>query len=178
MKQVHILAVNWETIAAEAAVLDHGRRLEISRDAKTHEEVAAEIIAAGRAGWVQAWRPGWWNWGICVNDQFPVDCEMPQTVALLREAGGIKAAALSLFEPGCTLPVHQHFELEGRYLTYHLGLCCPKDGAGLVIGNALHRERDGRWFIFDGSRTHYAFNCSDRERVILYVEFEREVWGW
>jgi aspartyl/asparaginyl beta-hydroxylase (cupin superfamily) len=166
------LAAHWREIAAEAAALPD-TRLDIARAGKTHAEVAAEIIAAGRPGWVEGWRPGWLNWGVCINDQFPIDCGLPFTVSALRQVKGIKVAALSLMEPGCTLLMHSHDELAGRYLTFHLGLDCPDQGAELWAGGGFLQERNGNWLVFDGSRPHYAFNCSEQRRVILYVEFER-----
>jgi Aspartyl/Asparaginyl beta-hydroxylase len=160
---------NWRHIAAECATLPQ-TMLPFDREGKTHAEVAAEIVKRG-PGWCRSWgaiRDHWLTWGIGLMDQYPLgDTGLPYTTSLLRACTGVRVAALSLFRPGCVLPVHSHPELVGCQ-TVHLGLSVP---AGCYLWcDQFHQEREGKMFGFDGTRPHWAMNGGGRDRVILYLE--------
>jgi hypothetical protein len=178
-----ILQEHWRTIAAECAAIDRSHRLPIARGDRSHQEVAEELVSGGRPGWIEAWGPEprlWWNYGFVHEDQLPFgDAGAPQTVALLQRLRGLRVAALSLFRPGANLPVHQHDELRADgILTFHLGLQMAADYSYLWVDGTFIREEEGKGFVFDGSRPHFAFNSSDRDRLILYLEFYADRLAW
>jgi aspartyl/asparaginyl beta-hydroxylase (cupin superfamily) len=177
------LSSAWTIIRDESVTLDRDNVLPISRAGRTHAEMLDELKAFGTPGWVQAWGPLkhlWLNYGLLFEDRFPLgDVGVPQTIGLLGHLRGVHVAAFSLFRPGAYLPVHVHPELEeaGLY-TYHLGLEAPPDYAYLFTQGTFVREETGRGFVFDGSKPHFAFNFSDRDRLILYLEFYKDRLRW
>jgi beta-hydroxylase len=61
----------------------------------------------------------------------------------------------------------------------HLGLSVPKphDTCRLVIKNPdgdyfYVNEENGKMLIFDASYEHYAYNQSNQDRLILFVDFK------
>jgi aspartyl/asparaginyl beta-hydroxylase (cupin superfamily) len=176
---LQFLADNWRTIASEAAVLRRDNILGIDRDGKTHEQVAAEIISNGKAGWVKSWgadNEKWLTYGLVIEDKMPLgDCAMPKTAALLKQVRGLHVAALSLFKPDTILGLHFHPEMAAaRINTFHLGLIVPENCC-LGTNGEFIKEANGRGFVFDGGKPHLAFNASREERVILYCEFYPEI---
>lgn len=175
--QFDILQVQWRAIAAEALALPR-TVLRINRAGKTHAQVAEEIIGVGIPAWVESWGPhraNWLIWGLALNDTYPLGAAgAPATVSLLRQIKGIKVAAFSLFKPGVILTAHDHPEMaQEGLLTYHLGLSVPSQCCQIWSLGTFYEEHNGRGFVFPGGHRHYAFNASaDKERIILYVEFD------
>lgn len=177
------LSSAWTIMRDECVVLDRANVLPISRVGKTHAEMLDELVALATPGWVEAWGPLkhlWLNYGLMFEDRFPMgDMRVPETVGLLRHLRGVHVAALSLFRPGAYLPVHVHPELgQAGLYTYHLGLDAPADYAYLFSQGVFVREQAGQGFVFDGSKPHFAFNFSDRDRLILYIEFYKDRLRW
>ncbi len=75
-----------------------------------------------------------------------------------------------------------HTDITGQSsgsLAMHLGLSVPKprDTCRLVIKNSngeyvYMNEEDGKMFIFDATFEHYAYNQSNQDRLILYIDFK------
>ena len=67
-------------------------------------------------------------------------------------------------------------------LTCHFGLIIPPD-ATLRVGSEVVTWQEGRCLVFDDSFEHEAWNKSDRERIVLLIQFwhpdltEAEVWA-
>lgn len=171
------LSARWSEMTNECMTADLSRRLPISRQGKSHEEVIAEAVAIGKPGWIAGWRPGWFTWGICFDDVQPIDAGLPVISGILSEYRGIHVAALSIFQPGTVLPMHDHPEMHDRFATFHLGLSVS-DGAAVWSGGRFLIEETGRGFVFEGGKPHYAFNCAEQQRLILYVEFDLERIGY
>ncbi|WP_213781814.1 aspartyl/asparaginyl beta-hydroxylase domain-containing protein [Caballeronia sp. dw_276] len=96
----------------------------------------------------------------------------PQLAASLREIPHLRAAMLSILQAGKVL--HPH---EGPYngvLRYHLGLVVPEpEQCGITVGGETRRWEEGASLIFDDSHTHQAWNNGTRDRVVLFVDFDR-----
>jgi ornithine lipid ester-linked acyl 2-hydroxylase len=102
----------------------------------------------------------------------------PGTAALLQQVPNIVMAFFSILEPGTTLKPHR-----GIYkgvLRYHLGIQIPmtKEKCGLSVSGDYMPWANGKSFVFDDTFEHFAQNESDRCRVVLIVDFEREVPFW
>jgi len=97
----------------------------------------------------------------------------PESTTLLRQIESINYAAFSKLEPHSSLEEHRH--RNPGSLILHMALDVPSGGlAGLQVGNERHlwRER-GQQIVFDDNQLHGAWNDSDQERVVLYVDFSR-----
>ena len=178
------LLEHWAEIKQECMKLDTEDILPLDRTEKTHEQVAEAIREGGKQGWVRAWGPSrdlWLNYCFTIHGEpFLDDGRTPITMGLLRRMRGVKVSALSLFRPGACLPAHGHEELgEEKLLTFHLCLDADDMRANCLWteGELLH-EVPGNAFIFDGSKLHYAYNCSSADRLILYMEFSPERLEW
>lgn len=98
------------------------------------------------------------------------------TDAILKTIPGIKTAMFSILAPGKEIPPHR-----GPYngvLRYHLGLKVPEGDkvCGIKVGDEVRYWQPGKSLVFDDSYEHSAWNHSDKQRVILFVDFERPVY--
>ena len=65
-----------------------------------------------------------------------------------------------------------YFNVKFNSLAYHLGLDIPsgKD-CNLKVNNIYVKEQNGKAFLFDATNIHSAYNPNNKERVILYIDF-------
>jgi beta-hydroxylase len=95
-----------------------------------------------------------------------------QTVEALRCIPDLKLAMFSILQPHKEIPPHR-----GPYsgvLRYHLGLQIPDPAlAGIRVGSDVRHWEEGGSLIFDDSHDHAAWNRSDRDRIVLFVDFAR-----
>lgn len=102
------------------------------------------------------------------------NCERcPKTREALSHIPGIKTAFFSILEGGKHIPPHK-----GPYngvLRYHLGLKIPGNGqeCRIRVGDEMGYWKEGSSLVFDDSFEHEAFNDTDSERVVLFVDFVR-----
>ncbi|MET0540292.1 MAG: aspartyl/asparaginyl beta-hydroxylase domain-containing protein [Variovorax sp.] len=102
----------------------------------------------------------------------PPNCALcPATWRAVRRIPGLQTAMFSILAPGKHLPPHR-----GPYngvLRLHLGLVVPqpRDALGIRIGDALRHWKEGEALVFDDAYEHEAWNHSDGERVVLFVDF-------
>ncbi|MCY4354045.1 MAG: aspartyl/asparaginyl beta-hydroxylase domain-containing protein [Truepera sp.] len=97
----------------------------------------------------------------------------PRTLELLHQIPGMKTAFFSIFGPGKHLPPHR-----GPYngvLRYHLGLKVPepRDQCGIRVQDEVRHWEEGKSLIFDDTYLHEAWNHTDQDRVVLFVDFVR-----
>ncbi|MSR13264.1 MAG: aspartyl/asparaginyl beta-hydroxylase domain-containing protein [Gammaproteobacteria bacterium] len=179
-KLAHLVS-NWEVIRDECAALDRTNILIVDPDGtgteKQNPDLLKTVAAVGRAGWFDGWGPvkeKWLKFALVFEDErMPFWLELcPKTAHVLSAMRGIHLAGLSLFKPGGWLPPHSHPELAaGQFLSFHLGLEMENEFNYLNVDGEFVREEEGRGIVFDGSNLHYAFNFSERDRLILYIEF-------
>lgn len=99
--------------------------------------------------------------------------QCPSTAAALASIPGMKTGFFSILGPGKKLPRHR-----GPYkgvLRYHLGLRVPEpaDASGIVVGGELAHWREGASLVFDDTYPHEAWNGTESDRVVLFVDFVR-----
>ena len=76
--------------------------------------------------------------------------------------------------PGCELDTHTHQNPDS--LVLHICCMTPPQGAALAVGNTVFEwEEPGEYIIFDDSLPHAAWNQGDSERIILHIDFEKEL---
>lgn len=125
----------------------------------------------------------WLNYGLMYfGEDFSSNTKScPRTYELLNEIKShINICGFSWMAGGCVIPPHKDITgIESGSLAMHLGLDIPKpeNSCRLVIKNSSSQytyvnEENGRMFIFDATNEHYAYNLSNHDRLILYIDFK------
>ena len=100
----------------------------------------------------------------------------PETTRALAAIPGLRAAMFSVLQPHKELPPHT-----GPFagvLRYHLGVKVPPNRqCGIQVGADVRYWEEGKSMIFDDSHMHSAWNRSDEDRVVLFVDFTRPLTG-
>lgn len=96
-----------------------------------------------------------------------------ETTRLLEQIPGMKTAFFSVLAPGKRLAPHR-----GPYkgvLRYHLGLIVPepRQSCGIRVGGELMHWSEGESLVFDDHFEHEAWNETEHDRVVLFVDFVR-----
>jgi len=97
----------------------------------------------------------------------------PETARLVEEIPGMTTAFFSILGPHKHLPPHR-----GPYkgvIRYHLGLKIPepKEKCGIRVGSEVRHWEEGKSLVFDDTFEHEAWNDTDEDRVVLFVDFIR-----
>ena len=97
----------------------------------------------------------------------------PETARIVETIPGLKMAMFSILAPKAHILPHR-----GPYkglLRYHLGLKIPqpKLSCRIRVANETRYWQEGRSLIFDDSYEHEAWNDSELDRAILFVDFLR-----
>lgn len=110
------------------------------------------------------------------DDEVGTFCSMlpadfPATHDLLSCIPTINYAAFSRLSPRASLASHAHMNPDS--LIMHMGLQVPP-GCGLMVDGKVETwKRPGQQIIFDDNLMHSAWNNSEQDRIVLYVDFER-----
>lgn len=107
------------------------------------------------------------------HDASKIGRRCPASIEALKDIPGLKLAMFSILRANSELTPHR-----GPYsgvLRYHLGIKVPKPETqcGISIDGELAHWRDGESLIFDDSFVHHAWNRSQEDRVVLFVDFVR-----
>lgn len=99
--------------------------------------------------------------------------KFPETTKLLKNIKSLNFSAFSRLHPKSSLAPHAH--INPHSLIFHLGLVIPSGNTcGLRVKNETHLwTKPGDAVIFNDTLEHSAWNNSDEERIILYVDFVR-----
>jgi beta-hydroxylase len=155
------LALNWQTIRAEAqALFDTGR----IRAAGTYNDL----------GFNSFFKTGWKRFYVKWYDEPLPSAKAlcPKTVELVQSIPGVNAAMFALLPPGSKLGAHR--DPFAGSLRYHLGLVTPNaDTCRIVVDGEPYAWRDGEPVMFDETFIHTAENESDVTRIILFCDIER-----
>lgn len=97
----------------------------------------------------------------------------PETIHFLREIRSLNFSALSRLHSKSKLAPHRHNN--PRSLIFHMGIIIPPDqSCGLRVNGETHLwTQTGDAVIFDDTLEHSAWNDSDEERIVLYIDFVR-----
>lgn len=194
------LKKSWKEIRNEAInIMINSPKLDISR--KIDDWHGAETYVnkiKNKEGWIRSWSYDpegsvqdqleegnyeWLNYGLLYfGEEFTENIKKcPITINLLRKIKShINICGFSWMFGGCLLQPHTDITgMESGTLAMHLGLMVPKpeNTCRLVIKNedgiyTYMNEEDGKMFIFDATWEHYAYNLSNQDRLILYVDFK------
>lgn len=117
--------------------------------------------------WKTFWFAGYGVW----DDPNCLRC--PRTAAALRAIPGLTTAFFSILGPGKHLPPHY-----GPYrgvLRHHLALIIPEPASacGIRVGDQVRHWQQGQSLVFDDTYEHEAWNDTDADRVVLFLDIAR-----
>lgn len=97
--------------------------------------------------------------------------KFPKTTELLQPIKTINFAAFSRLHPKSKLAPHKHDNPNNLIL--HMGLIIPEGKTcGLKVGGETHLwSKPGEAIVFNDTFEHSAWNDSEQERIILYIDF-------
>lgn len=96
----------------------------------------------------------------------------PKTTEALKLIPNLRLAMFSIFEAGKEVPAH--VGPYGGVLRYHLGVKVSRpELCGINVGGDTRSWEEGKSLIFDDSHSHFAWNRSNEDRVVLFVDFDR-----
>lgn len=160
------ITARWEDVRAEVDALERDR----VRLPTTDEVAGFDQGAEGR--WTSFILTSYGKW-------IDANCaRCPVTTSLVRDIPGLQIAGFSVLGPHTHLPRHRGPNRGA--LRYQVGLKVP-DPAGssrIQIGDEVHIWSDGASMVFDHSVHHEAWNDSDADRYVLFIEFVWPVAGW
>jgi len=153
------LEAHWEEIAAEVDDL-RARRIALPQ-------------VSDVAGFDQGNEGSWSNFTIYSYGKW-IDinaARCPRTTELVRGIPGLQIAGFSVLGPGAHLPRHRGPNRGA--LRYQIGLRVPEPEGScrIEVGSATHVWTEGASMVFDHSVHHEAWNDSDDERFVLFIEF-------
>lgn len=98
----------------------------------------------------------------------------PNTVKEIRAVFGkhlFQAFLVTMIGPKFMAP-HRNTDTNG-YLRYHLGVDVHQQcDSQLKTQGRVHKWAQGKWFVFDTTKTHSVYKSSDYKRTILAVDFD------
>ena len=194
------LQQGWKDIQEEAInIMNNSPRLNISRTINDWHDAKSYIdTIKNKYGWIRSWaydpdgtvenqtvdgNHEWLNYGLYYfGEEFSENILLcPKTMKLLSKIKShINICGFSWMFGGCLLQPHTDITgISSGSLAMHLGLSVPKPNnvCRLIIKNSNEEyiymnEENGKMFIFDATFEHYAYNQSNQDRLILYVDFK------
>jgi len=163
--ELELLNKNWEVIRDEAMALAEDGQI---RAAHSYNDLGFNSFF--RTGWKRFYL-SWYG------KELPSAAEKcPKTLALLKQIPTIKAAMFASLPPGATLVRHR--DPYAGSLRYHLGLVTPNDPECFIeVDGQRYHWKDGEAVMFDETFIHHAANKTDHQRVVLFCDVERPLWG-
>ena len=97
----------------------------------------------------------------------------PETARVVRMIPGLQAAMFSVLQAHKDIPPHRG--VYSGVLRYHLGLKIPQPETqcGICVDGIRAYWQEGKSLIFDDRHMHEAWNRSDEDRIVLFVDFTR-----
>jgi beta-hydroxylase len=150
----------------EAATADIRAELDHLVDAGIRFPETSEVV-----GQDQGNEGSWSTYMLCsYGSWLEFNCaRCPVTTALVRAVPGVEIAGFAVLAAGSHLPRHRG---PTTSLRYHLGLRVPEPPGScrIEIGDGRHEWAEGRSLVFDDAVEHEAWNDSDDDRYVLFVE--------
>ena len=171
---------NWHSIREEYLNLD-SKILDLHRDKYSPHEKYVDTLLYNN-GWTPSWQANsnepnynWLTYALSYQGLFPQEAEhkFPITARLLTRLKGFRVCVLSLMKPFSFIRPHSHADLGGNLLSFHLGVDVVVGKSYLCVDGTFEEEHNKKSIVFDASREHYAFNMSNVDRAILYMEFDK-----
>jgi aspartyl/asparaginyl beta-hydroxylase (cupin superfamily) len=114
----------------------------------------------------------WWNY----KPRKLYQKHFPLTTSLVEIGPTHKATGHLLLKPNSSTPKHNHKDW-GNKVILHLPLIIPEGDVGFWIDGNIYRWTVGKLFSFNITKDHQGFNNTDKNRVLLVMDFDSEIWG-
>ncbi|MEO8153220.1 MAG: aspartyl/asparaginyl beta-hydroxylase domain-containing protein [Rhizobacter sp.] len=112
---------------------------------------------------------GLYNFGNRIDEH----CALcPRTAKLVGDIPGLVTAGFSSLSPGTVIAPHVGYT--NQVLRSHLGLVTP-EGCAIRVGRDTRSWSPGSCFVFDDTTEHEAWNRGDSTRVVLLLDFKRDL---
>jgi beta-hydroxylase len=159
------LTENWQVIRDEGlALMDEG----MVREATGHNDIGFHTF------FKRGWKRFYLKWYGAPQPSAEQLC--PRTVELLNQVPSVHGAMFATLPPGGRLGAHR--DPFAGSLRYHLGLRTPNtDACWIEVDGRRYSWRDGEAVMFDETFVHTAENTSAVNRLILFCDVERPLWG-
>lgn len=183
-------------------VLDNAPKLDIYRnyeDWHNSEEYVNKI--KNEYGWIRSWKykdgnpvtsrdtkndkkgnHNWLNYGLFYfGDNFNKNIDKcPITFKILNKIKDrINICGFSYMMGNTTIEIHSdETGPSNNSMAMHLGLIIPKNSETCKLIMKIkdnfyyETEEEGKFVIFDATNDHYAYNQSNEDRVVLYIDFK------
>ena len=163
--QLAPLTDNWRQIRDEGLRLMNAGRVGV---ATGHNDIGFHTFF--RLGWKRFYLK-WYE------DALPSARELcPRTVELLAQVPSVHGAMFAVLPGGGRLGAHR--DPFAGSLRYHLGLrTANSDQCWIDVDGQRYSWRDGEAVVFDETFVHSAENKTDVDRLILFCDVERPLWG-
>lgn len=101
--------------------------------------------------------------------------KFPLLYSLVRQLKGIMSVSYSLLKPGTHIVPHKGYDdYSERVLRFHMGMIIPEGDVAIRVDRQIKKWECGKSFIFDDFLIHEAWNFSDKDRMVLIMDFLRE----
>ena len=98
----------------------------------------------------------------------------PKLKNITDQIPGIVSVSYSLLKPGTHIVAHKGYdEYSEKILRFHMGIIVPEGDIGIRVENDIRGWENGKSFIFDDFLIHEAWNFSDKNRIVLIIDFLR-----
>lgn len=103
-----------------------------------------------------------------LSEHFPI------TLSIIKKIPKCHVCMFSILDPQKKIPLHKG--PNACILRYHLGLIIPKQKelCTLTVENEKVFWEKGKDIMFDDTFTHMVYNNTDEERVILFLDIQKE----
>ena len=109
------------------------------------------------------------------------NCELCPTITkFIKNIPGLKLATLSRLKGGTKLEEHEGWASHSNYvIRCHYGLIVPNNQCYIYVKDSANNKEEKKyhskfeWMAFDDSKTHYAHNQSNEDRIVLIVDITR-----
>ncbi len=163
--ELAVLQQHWADIRQEALSLNSDGHI---RAAATYNDLGFNSFF--RTGWKRFYLK-WYG-----DDLASAQALCPFTTQLLAGIPTIKGAMFASLPPGARLVRHR--DPYAGSLRYHLGLITPNSpDCYIEVDGQRYHWRDGEAVMFDETFIHFAENTTDQQRVILFCDVERPLYG-
>lgn len=95
----------------------------------------------------------------------------PVTTELVRDIPGLQVAGFSVLGPRSHLPRHRGPNRGALRFQVGLRVPDPPGSCRIQVGDTMHVWSEGASMVFDHSVHHEAWNDSDGDRYVLFIEF-------
>lgn len=163
---IQVIRENWKTIRDEALALRAAGGL----DSTVESDSVGYYDLGFRTFFKRGWKKFYLKWYAAPHPSAQRLC--PETIRLLEQVPGIRAALFSVLPAGSQLT--QHADPLACCLRYHLGLETPNSSNCFITVDGVELAwRDGQDFVFDETYPHHAKNETDASRLILMCDVDR-----